>query len=229
MKSTLIGPSTLWGTFYKTVNLTNNDFAELKVIPIDSSGTEYPAISVPLVGNIDLAPLVDATTYPYIRLLMNTSDTTDFTPAYLKKWQVIYAPVPEGTLDPSKVSIASYPPASTDIGAKFKIPFYFENISNVDFPKPLQVVFYIKNEFGKSKRDTITLVGSLLKGQADTFSYVINTADFPGKNTFQAYVNPQFQPEVYYQNNFIVWNYNVTVDKIHPVIGAMFDGVHLKR
>jgi hypothetical protein len=224
--STLIGPATSWGTFYKTVKRTNNDFAELKVIRIDSLGKEQDTISVALDGDIDLAPLVDAGNFPYIRLLMNTADTTDFTPAYLKKWQVIYAPVPEGTLDPSKVAIDKYPTSTTDIGTVFNVPFSFENISNVDFPKPLQVVFYIKNEFGKSKRDTVN-IGLLPKGQATLFNYTINTANFPGKNTFQAYVNPQFQPEVYYQNNFIVWNYTVLVDKIHPVIGAMFDGVHI--
>ncbi|MDF2454420.1 MAG: hypothetical protein K0R51_413 [Cytophagaceae bacterium] len=224
--STLIGPSTLWGTMYKTVKRTNDDFAELKVIRMNGLGVAVDTIAVPLDGDVDLAPLVNATAFPYIRLLMNTSDTTDFTPADLKKWQVIYAPVPEGTLDPYKVGIANYPKGTYDIGTEFNIPFSFENISTVDFPDTLRVVFFLKNEFGKIKRDTVN-IGLLPKGQATTFNYILNTSEFPGKNTFQAYVNPQFQPEVYYQNNFIVLNYNVQEDKIHPVIGALFDGMHI--
>lgn len=226
MTSTLIGPSTLWGTMFKTVERINNDFAELKVIRINALGEEVDTINVALDGDVDLAPLVPASSYPYIRLLMNTSDTTDFTPADLKKWQVIYAPVPEGTLDPYKVGIANYPKGTYDIGTEFNIPFSFENISTVDFPDTLRVVFFLKNEFGKIKRDTVK-IGLLPEGQATTFNYTINTSEFPGKNTFQAYVNPQFQPEVYYQNNFIVLNYNVQADNIHPVIGALFDGTHI--
>jgi hypothetical protein len=224
--STLIGPATSWGTMYKTVKKTNDDFAELKVIRINVLGKEIDTIAVPLVGDVDLAPLVPAATFPYIRLLMNTSDTTDFTPAYLKKWQVIYGPAPEGTIDPFLVGVDKYTVTDKNQGQSFVLPFTFTNISDVDFAEPIRVVFTLRSDRGNLKRDTVT-IGLLPHRQDTIFYYTVNIGTSVGKNVLQVYVNPRLQREVYYQNNVQEVSFNVQEDKTHPVIGAMFDGVHI--
>ncbi|MDB5256306.1 MAG: hypothetical protein JWM14_1001 [Chitinophagaceae bacterium] len=226
LTSTLIGPATSWGTMYKTVQLTNDDFAELKVIRINVEGKEIDTIGVPLVGDVDLAPLVPVASFPYIRLLMNTADTTDFTPAYLKKWQVIYGPAPEGTIDPFLAGVDKYTVTDKNQGESFTLPFAFTNISNVDFTQPLRVVFTLRNDRGSLKRDTIT-IGLLPHGHDTIFYYTVNIGTSVGRNVLQVYVNPKLQREVYYQNNVQEVAFNVQEDKTHPVIGAMFDGVHI--
>lgn len=224
--STLIGPATTWGTFYKTVQKTNDDFAELKVIRIDVLGKEIDTIPVALTGDIDLAPLVPVANFPYIRLLLNTADTTDFTPAYLKKWQVIYGPAPEGTIDPFLIGIDKYTITDKNQGESFVLPFAFTNISNVNFENPLQVVFTLRNDRGGLKKETIN-INLPAPTQSVTFNYTVNIGTSAGRNVLQAYVNPRLQREVYYQNNVQEVAFNVQQDKTHPVIGAMFDGVHI--
>ncbi|MBC7485247.1 MAG: hypothetical protein H7282_00630 [Cytophagaceae bacterium] len=224
--STLIGPATSWGTFYKTVQKTNDDFAELKVIRINVLGKEIDTIAVPLAGDIELASRVPAATFPYIRLLLNTADTTDFTPAYLKKWQVIYGPAPEGTIDPFLVGIDKYTITDKNQGESFVLPFAFTNISNVNFENPLQVVFTLRNDRGGLKKETIT-INLPAPTQSVIFNYTVNIGASAGRNVLQAYVNPRLQREVYYQNNVQEVSFNVQQDKTHPVIGAMFDGVHI--
>ena len=224
--STLIGPATLWGTMYKTVQRTNDDFAELKVIRINVAGKEIDTIAVDLIGDVDLAPRVPVESFPYIRLLLNTADTTDFTPAYLKKWQVIYSPAPEGTIDPFLAGVDKYTVTDKNQGQSFTLPFAFANISDVDFAEPIRVVFTLRSDKGSLKRDTVT-IGLLPHGQNTVFNYTVNIGTSVGRNVLQAYVNPKLQREVYYQNNVQEVSFNVQDDKIHPVVGAMFDGVHI--
>ena len=224
--STLIGPSTAWGTLYKTIKKTNDDFAELKIMRLNMAGQEMGAISVPLDGDIDLAPLIDANQYPYIRLMLYTSDTTDFTPAYLKKWQVIYSPSPEGTINPFLAGVDKYTVSDKNLGQSFTLPFGFENISDKDFAEPLRVVFSLRTDRGSLKRDTVT-IGLLPKGQSILFNYTVNIGTSVGKNILQVYVNPKLQREMYFQNNVQEVSFTVQEDRTHPVVGAMFDGIHI--
>lgn len=224
--STLIGPSSEWGTFYKTIYPTGNDSSNVSIIRFNPAGLAVDTIQIPQIGDIDLNPFIDANAFPYIKLLYYASDTVNLTPAYLKKWQVIYSPVPEGTLNPEKAGLAQYTISKKLNGEQFNLSFAFENISELDFPEPLKVVFTLRTDNGKIKRDTVQ-IGLLPKGQVTTFNYTVDTKDFYGHATFQVYVNPRFQRELYYNNNLLDLSFDVLEDKTNPIVDVMFDGVHI--
>lgn len=224
--STLIGPATYWGTYYKTIYNTGSDSSNVRIIRFNLSGMPIDTISIDQTGDVDLGPLINADVFPYIKLLYYASDTVDLTPPYLKKWQVIYGPVPEGTINPQKAGVAQYTIKKKMNGEKFNLSFAFENISELDFDEPLKVVFTLRNDQGKIKRDTL-VIGLLPKGELSKFNYTVNTSGLPGRVTLQAYVNPRLQRELSYNNNLMDIAFEVVEDRTHPVVDIMFDGVHI--
>ncbi len=224
--STLIGPATYWGTYYKTIYNTGSDSSLVRIIRFNLSGLAVDTISIDQTGDVDLGPLINADVFPFIKLLYYASDTVDLTPPYLKKWQVIYGPVPEGTITPQKAGVAQYSVGKKMNGEKFNLSFAFENISELDFDEPLKVVFTLRNDQGKIKRDTL-LIGLLPKGALTKFNYTVNTSGLPGRVTLQTYVNPRFQRELSYNNNLMDLSFEVIEDRTHPVVDVMFDGVHI--
>ncbi|MFL5729510.1 MAG: hypothetical protein ACJ75J_08495, partial [Cytophagaceae bacterium] len=131
------------------------------------------------------------------------------------------------TLDPTATgNLTQYNPFTKEEGEKIPLTFVFENISNIDFSKPVKVKFTITNESGHTLSDTITLV-AIQKGQSVSFSYTINSVGFEGKNVFQVFVNPKDQPEQYFDNNILEIAFNIEKDKTNPILDVAFDGQHI--
>jgi hypothetical protein len=234
--STRIGPATQWGTFYQRIYASGADQYTFKVIRETLAGVD-DTLSTPLVfaknkegiDTLDLSTLINAKNYPYIKLMVNVSDTSVLrTPPQLNRWQVIYHTVPEGTMDPFTAGLSNYTIANQSQGAKVCIPYVFENISNLSFGDSLFVKITAQGA-GSLVKDTMFVVykDSLKVGQSFNFTYCLNTASIYGNITLTTFVNPNIQPEQYYSNNIIQTFFQVTQDLIPPVIDVTFDGIHI--
>jgi len=53
------------------------------------------------------------------------------------------------------------------------------------------------------------------------------TLNFVGENRVTVFVNPRLQPELYFTNNLLEYNYKVTPDKRAPIMDVAFDGVRI--
>jgi hypothetical protein len=231
--STLIGPSSEWGSMFRDIRTPDAaDSYLLKVERIALDGNSKDITTIPAFGyKFDLdsffLTLPDPGFYPYIRLIAEISDTVNLTPPQLDKWQVVYRGVPEGTLNPlASGNINQYQSFTKDEGQNVALSFVFENISHIDFPDSLKVKFTITNENGNTITDYITLV-ALQQGQTVSFNYTINSMGFSGKNVFQVFVNPRDQPEQYYDNNILQIYFTIQRDLINPILDVAFDGQHI--
>ena len=230
--SALIGPSSKWGNMYFAIDTAmystvESDHIQLKLIRYNISGVPVDTIRLPKKDSLNLngTYLLDGI-HVYCKLYMQLQDTSTLTPAIIKKWQVIYNGVPEGTLNPYAVGLQNYQPFTKQEGDTVSMTYRFDNISNMAFTKPLRVVFTIRSASGSFKTDTITY--STLAAQKDlTFTYKFSTRGMVGQNYLQVYVNPQLQPEQYYSNNILETTFTVTADLTQPVLLVSFDGVHI--
>ena len=223
----LIGPSSMWGKMYFAIDTSLNDETSLKLIRFDIMANPIDTILLPKVDSLDLngTYLIDGV-HVYCKLLLDLEDDGTLTPPTLKKWQIIYNGVPEGTLNPYAVGLDTYTIPNHPEGDSISIKYQFDNISDYDFSKPIQVVYSIRNESGSLRIDTITY--SVLNArQSIVFTYKFTTKGLTGKNYIQAYVNPQMQSEQYYSNNVLESLFVIEADKTQPVLEVAFDGIRI--
>lgn len=223
----LIGPSTKWGKMYFAVDTFLNDQVQLKMIRYNLSSIAIDTITMPKTDSLDLngTYLIDGV-HLYCKLFLEVEDKATLTPPIIKKWQIIYNGVPEGTINPYAIGIDKYKPQTRSEGDTIKYTYQFDNISNLDFTKPIKVIYTIRNESGNLKIDTVEY-STLSAGKQLTFTYKFSTKGLGGKNYIQAYVNPQFQPEQYYSNNILECSFTIEADKTQPVLEVAFDGVRI--
>jgi hypothetical protein len=223
----LIGPASTWGKMYFAIDTFANDETILRLIRYDIAGVAMDTITLPKKDSLDLNGnyLIDGL-HVYCKLVLEMQDDATLTPAVLKKWQIIYNGVPEGTLNPYAVGLSMYQPQTKPEGDSISYTYRFDNISQFDFSQPIKVVYTIRNESGNLRLDTVTYA-ALAANQNLLFTYKFSTKGLVGKNYIQAYVNPQFQPEQYYYNNIVETSFTVEADKTQPVLEVAFDGVRI--
>ncbi|HSY61333.1 MAG TPA: hypothetical protein VK796_05625, partial [Cytophaga sp.] len=223
----LIGPASKWGKMYFAIDTFANDITTLKLIRYNISGIAMDTITLPKQDSLEMngTYLIDGE-HVYCKLYLDVEDNATLTPPILKKWQIIYNGVPEGSLNPYAIGIENYSIQTRSEGDTIKYTYRFDNISDVDFSKPIKVVYTIRNESGYLKVDTVTYT-ALPSKQNLSFTFTVPTRGLVGKNYIQAYVNPQFQAEQYYSNNIIETSFIVEADKTQPVLEVAFDGVRI--
>lgn len=223
----LIGPSSKWGKMYFAMDTSANDITTLKLIRYNISGIAMDTITLPKKDSLDMngTYLIDGV-HVYCKLYLDIEDNATLTPAVLKKWEIIYNGVPEGSLNPFAVGLDKYVPQTRSEGDTIRYTYRFDNISDVNFNQPIKVVYTIRNESGNLRVDTVTY-SSLLAKQNLSFEYKFSTRGLVGKNYIQVYVNPQFQAEQYYSNNIIETSFIVEADKTQPVLEVAFDGIRI--
>jgi len=223
----LIGPSSSWGKMYFAIDTSANDITILKLIRYNISGLAMDTITLPKKDSLDMngVYLIDGV-HVYCKLFLDIQDNATLTPPVLKKWQIIYNGVPEGSLNPFAVGLDKYVPQIRAEGDTIRYTYRFDNISDVDFSQPIKVVYTIRNESGYIRVDTVTY-SALTAHQNFSFEYKVATKGLVGKNFIQVYVNPQFQAEQYYSNNIIETSFVVEADKTQPVLEVAFDGIRI--
>ncbi len=184
----------------------------------DSLATVAPALDSTL-------NYVNATTYPYLRLVMKNQDRTYITPYQLRYLRVNADLVPEGAVAPG---ILFKLKDSVLQGEQNLLEVAFKNISQTAFDSLLKVKLIVKDRNNVDHILPVPKRKSLVPGDTLTLTYPIDTRDLPGINTLAVDFNPDNdQPEQYHYNNVLFKSFYVREDKFNPLLDVTFDNVHI--
>ncbi|MEI9919808.1 MAG: C25 family cysteine peptidase [Bacteroidota bacterium] len=222
--SVLIGPALKWHSMYerfKEKETTDETGVDVYRVGFDGSETlllQQQASDISLEG-------VDASKYPFLKLVYRTTDDDNLTPAQLKNWLVSFDPAPDGLLLPDP----SMKPVSVAEGTPYKADFMFVNISNIDFPDSLASSYTLFTESTRKKDTQSFNIKGPAVGDTTKFSRTMGTLGKVGFNDVSAAVNVGFVAEQYLQNNSVeLPSYlEVLKDQTNPVLEVTVDGRYL--
>ena len=222
--STLVGPARKWHSLYERIKeIESVDHTGIDIYRVAFDGTET-LITEGETQTLSLEDL-DASKYPYVKLVYRTTDADNLTPAQLKNWVVSYDPAPDGLLLPDP----SMKPVSVPEGTPYKADFMFVNISDVDFPDSLASSYSLFTESTRKKDTQLFNIKGPVVGDTTKFSRTISTVGKAGFNDVIAAVNLGFVAEQYLQNNTVELPSYLEVqgDHTNPVLEVTVDGRYL--
>lgn len=227
MTSTIIGPAKRWQTVDASfVDVDNADQIRVDVFGVDSLNTQvllYADISLPLS-----VEAIDAKIYPYLRLRSILTDSSNFTPARIKQWQVTYDELPDAVIVPDQ-EIAD-DNAQLAEGESYAIDFKVVNVTPTSFEDS---IYYRVNLFNQNSRTSELSQGMLpaLGAKAESeFTVAINSRNKVGLNDFNIVINPTGGFNEYRKINNQISLFNlidVKKDSIPPFIDITFDGISI--
>ncbi len=224
MTSKVIGPAQAWqAVVKKTKQVEVSDAVSFDLLGVKLNGDEE-IIHQNFTSDLDLSG-IDASVYPYVRLVYKTSDQLNLTAAQLRKWLVLYTPVPEGLL----VSMNSQSSQNIVEGVEWPGKYGFINISDKAFTDSLSVRYELFNKDQRKSQLAYMKIKPPAPGDTTGFNINIATTDMAGLNDVNVFVNPQITPEQYYDNNMLsLPDYlTVTVDGFDPVLDVTIDDRHV--
>ena len=236
--SPVIGPSSKWYALSWSVrsqDKVNTDSVRLALIGIEDDGTQDTVFrdlkpDSTFVNKLnDIMPAAD---YPYCKLICFMKDDSLHTPAYINRWQVLYATPPELAIAPKENF--NFHSDTIERGDTLKLSVAYKNISTVNFKDSLLVRYWVIDgnnvihdlglrrvapvDAGKFIVDTFSYVTTALKGNC-SFLLDINTIN-PVTKRFD-------KPEVSHVNNSMEIPFFVAEDNSSPVLDVTFDGIHI--
>ncbi|HNO55655.1 MAG TPA: T9SS type A sorting domain-containing protein, partial [Chitinophagaceae bacterium] len=225
--SPLFGPARAWKQlkWRGSSEPLPGDDASVDVIGVSSTGVETTLFNSLNTSQQDYdVSSIDAVAYPYVKLRLNTLDTSHFTPYQLRYWRVTYSPVPEGAIAPN---IYLKTKDSVDVGEPVEYKIAFKNISDASFDS-LKVKMVITDRNNVPHIIPMPRKRPLPVNDTLQLGTLINTSTFPGWNTTYLEANPDNdQLEQFHFNNFAYRNLYVKPDSLNPLLDVTFDGVHI--
>lgn len=242
MESVKIGPAYNWETLYwkqhPMESPITGDSTVLSLYGITHSGAQYKLFDTLFTrydSILNLNGVVDAATYPYLKLRARTVDNITHTPAYFDRWQILYAPAPEAALNPQDGFYLSANGDSLAEGDEIKFAIAIKNIGKVDMDS-LLVHYYVEDANRIRHYINYERQDSLKIGETLFDTVTIPTINVPGNNYLWVEANPvpltsttgQYdQLEQYHFNNVARIPFQVTDDNENPVLDVTFDGRHI--
>lgn len=240
--STIIGPSTNWGTVYwkqSAEEEPNNDYTRFIIRGLDANknvGIEIDTLFTHNDSILYLNNLIPADNYPFLQLRADYQDEISFTPAQINRWHVLYDDVPEAAIDGSNGYVLLPQDAdSLQEGVQMSFAVDIKNIS--DLPMDSLLVHYwindkhqVKHVIPYNRQDSLR-VSEVFR---DTVQF--NTVGLIGDNVLWMEVNPYVkglnnefkdQPELAHFNNVLQLPFHLGADDINPILDVTFDGEHI--
>ncbi|HTL81594.1 MAG TPA: C25 family cysteine peptidase, partial [Bacteroidia bacterium] len=237
VSSPLIGPAANWGSFHwkqHTAEIPDYDSVYVEMWGFNNAnglnGTLITTFDETTTDVLNLNSIVDATTYPYIKLYAKMKDDTAHTPAQLDRWHVLYTPVPDLAVNPP-LAFSFYSDTLQE-GDNAKMIVAVQNLTPWDFSDSMLYTYWIvdanRNTHALPSRIKVT---PLLGNTWITDTIQFSTTNYPGANELWMEVNPINTPatqlEEYHFNNVIMVPFNVSADKVNPLLDVTFDGQHI--
>jgi hypothetical protein len=103
--SSFIGPASKWGNLYwkqDSLELITTDSSILHIQAYDihkSFQFQIDTVFTYKDSILNLNNIINANTYPFLKLVADYTDTTSFTPAQIDRWHVLYDQIPEAAID----------------------------------------------------------------------------------------------------------------------------------
>lgn len=235
--STLIGPAKSWESMYwrqTPKEVPTDDSTRLHVYGVDWAGNKTLVIDT-LFTSLDsidnLAPLVDASVYPFMKLEAVHTDTTGFTPAQIDFWHVMYEHVPEAALD-GTAGVHFLPGDTTSEGQQIEVAFDIKNVSDLPMDS-LLISYWIEDAHHVKIPIPYPRQDSLRVGASFRDTITVPSTGLFDLNSFWVEVNPYVsgyltdQPEQYHFNNVGQIPFWVSTDQENPILDVTFDGNHI--
>ncbi len=236
INSDLIGPALSWDSLHwrqLPLELSTHDSINLSLIGIKYNGTKDTLIQnlSYTQKDISLSGIANAQTYPYLQLVTEMSDDSLQTPPQMRRWHILYKEIPEAAVNPNKYF--SFYNATVNEGEKINFKIAVENVSRVSMDS-LLIKYWFEDRNRMVHALPYARQDSLRAGDTLLSALQVPTLGFYGANTLWMEVNPKKpntnsfdQIEQYHFNNFAQVRYNVSSDKINPLLDVTFDGVHI--
>jgi len=222
-----IGPAAEWGSVHWrhfSLDSPNYDEESMEVIGVNAAGYETPLFTTTILDTF--INTISATTYPYLKLVYHTTDTTNRTPTQPNYWRVLYKKAPEAAINPS--IYYSIDDDTMQQGNMLTIRCGVESIEDIDMDSLL--IKYDLEDATRNSSISLQRVDSLRGLDTMTFKYNLNTiaSNLVGDNYLVAEINPDNdQIEQYHFNNYALIHFSVNKDKVNPLLDITFDGRHI--
>ncbi len=234
--STPIGPAQSWNTLkWRPVpgSADNvNDTIRLSITGIKANGEENVLVNTITTDSLtfNLNGVVNPAVYPYIKLSAFIRDDSLKTAEQLDRWQVFYSPYPEFAVNPSLyVKLDS---SKLQEGENMSFWVAAENVTPFSLPATdsLKVNWWLFD--GNNVRHDLPLqkIAPIAPNSVDTLQITNTTVGYKGVNNLWMELNafgPGHRVEEAHFNNYSQRSYEVTGDKINPLLDVTFDGVHV--
>lgn len=239
--STLIGPAMRWGNVYwrqESIDPINNtDTTRLLIQPYTWNMIPGPPVNVLFNNNdslLNLQGTINSQQYPYIRLRANYKDTTNYTPAQVDSWHVLYDLAPEAAIDGTNGYYFSHLNDSIYEGESLRFATDIRNIFDIDMDS-LLVNYWVQDNNNVKHFIDYPRQDSLRVGQTLRDTITFSSAGLSGFNSLWVEVNPYVngsmyvkdQPEQYHFNNMLQIPFRVNGDNENPLLDVTFDGRHI--
>lgn len=234
--SPVIGPAKSWGSLHwrqKSIDgVSTNDSIVVRLIGIRSDGTEQTIqnFTKDSTDILTLGNYVNVDTFPNIRLIAFMKDDSLNTPPQLKRWHVVYDPVPEAAINPS--AGYSFLNDTLQEGDNLKVNLPIQNISEYNFTDSLLITYWIEDANRANHNLPLKLKRKpFISNEIIIDTITVNTTNYPGNNALWVEVNPvnqsKSQSEQYHFNNIIRIPFYTSIDHINPLLDVTFDGIHI--
>jgi hypothetical protein len=221
MSSGVIGPAVEWDSLLtRPFEIDASDVISFDVIGVKMDGGEQ-YIMDDITGDQDLST-INATEFPFLKIVFSAGDDVSLTPAQLNKWLVTFTPAPEGLL----VYNGVHEQETIVEGPAWKGKYGFVNISDKTFVDSLTVKYEVFNQTTRTSRHNQLYIKAPAPGDTTSFDVEVETLNHPGISDVEVYVNPKVLPELYYDNNILQLadHLNVENEELNPVLEVTIDG-----
>ncbi|HET6538876.1 MAG TPA: C25 family cysteine peptidase, partial [Chryseolinea sp.] len=226
MATALIGPAVNWQSLTAHyTELEPTDVVSFNIIGVRLNGAEE-LLFADATKEQDLSSL-NASEFPYIKVVFKASDNVNLTAAQLSNWIVVYTPVPDGLL----IFKGQIEQQVFNEGQKWNGPYGFINITNQTFTDSLTVHTEVYNQDSRTSQLNKLKIKAPRPGDTTSFYLDVNTINKAGLNDVNVYVNPKITPEQYYDNNILQLRDYLLVDveTIRPVLEVSIDGRYIEN
>ncbi len=227
-----IGPAMDWQRFTMSIDDSDNpaeDYRNLRLVGVSSSGTEIDVYESITSTDVDLGPSglnLDPDQYPYLRVVLELSDTAEFTPGQLQNWEVEYETAPELVLlKPDRSDLEEQ--NQIQEGAPYSSDFTLWNISNKVISDSVQVDYNLFSRTTAAAYLDSIMVPPLGAGDSTNITLPLSTFNKVNSHDLIVKANDQKMAEKYLLNNEIRLSsfLDVLPDQINPVLEVTFDGM----
>lgn len=235
IQSPVIGPAQNWGSLHwkqHEVEVPDYDSVALEVWGIRTDGSTQLLRTLPEDSTdlYNLNAVVNATLFPYIRLVAHMKDDSSRTPPQLDRWHVLFTPWPDAAVNP-QLAYSFYNDSLLE-GDTAKFIIGVENLTPWAFTDSLLVKYWIiDNDRVRHDFPTLLRAPSFVGNTWYPQTINVSTEGFPGANELWVEINPlsnpNTQPEYIHFNNIIMTPFSVGTDRINPLMDVTFDGVHI--
>lgn len=239
-KTPEIGPAFQWETLYwrrDSLEYPSTDSVRIFIEKYDVlnqlAGT-LDTMFTPMDSIINLNGLVNATTYPKIRIGIYNSDKPNLTPAQIDRIHVLYQPVPEAAIDGSSGYFASVGSDTLYEGQDYSFAVDVVNVSEFDMDS-LLIDYWLEDQQHIKHIIPYPRQDSLRTHQVLRDTIQFNSVSKPGYNILWMEVNPYVngslvqtdQLEQYHYNNILQLPVFVVEDNKNPILDVTFNGQHI--